>query len=248
MADNQDSKPRRRFLQALAIVPASTLATGTVLQTAQAATASAPAAGTAYAPTYFDKAEWAFIQAAVDHLIPEDDLGPGALVAGVPEFIDRQMEAPYGHGKLWYMQGPFHPAVDPTYGWQISLVPREVYRHGVADCQAYCQKQHGKAFVDLDKPTQEQVLKDMEAGKLQFANVPILKDGKPRTPYSLRHFHATRQLSKGVSAFLLARHMGTSVEMLEQYYGQVVTKGLAEQITGSKPVNIPMEGVDFPFD
>ena len=173
MTDSQDSKPRRRFLQTLAIVPASTLAAGAALKTTQAETlTNAPPAGAAYTPTYFDRAEWAFIQTAVDHLIPADDLGPGALVAGVPEFIDRQMQTPYGHGKLWYMQGPFHPGVDPTYGWQISLVPREVYRHGIADCNAYCQKQHGKSFIDLDKATQEQVLKDMETGKPQFANVP----------------------------------------------------------------------------
>lgn len=173
MTDSQDSPPRRRFLQTLAIAPASTLAAGVALKTSQAETlTNAPPAGTAYAPTYFDKAEWAFIQAAVDHLIPADDLGPGALAAGVPEFIDRQMETPYGHGKLWYMQGPFHPDVDPTYGWQIDLVPREVYRHGIADCNAYCQQQYGKAFVDLDKAAQEQVLKDVEAGKPRFAKVP----------------------------------------------------------------------------
>lgn len=172
MTDSQDSKPRRRFLQTLAIAPASTLAAGAALKTSQAETLTkSPPAGAAYAPAYFDQAEWAFIQAAVDHLIPADDLGPGALVAGVPEFIDRQMETPYGHGKLWYMQGPFHPGVDPTYGWQISLVPREVYRHGIADCNAYCQKQHGKNFAGLDKAAQVQVLKDMEAGKPQFANV-----------------------------------------------------------------------------
>ena len=173
MSDNQDSKPRRRFLQALAVVPAATtLAACAEPQTAQAADAAAANAGPAYAPTYFNQTEWAFIQAAVDHLIPEDEHGPGALVAGVPEFIDRQMETPYGHGKLWYMQGPFHPDVDATYGWQISQVPREVYRHGIADCDAYCQKQYSKSFVDLDKPTQEQVLKDLEGGKVKFDNVP----------------------------------------------------------------------------
>ncbi len=172
MDDTPDTKPRRRFLQALAIVPASTLATaGCSISTAQAETTT-QAAGPAYQPTYFTKPEWAFIQAAVDHLIPADENGPGAIAAGVPEFIDRQMEAAYGHGKLWYMQGPFHPGVDATYGHQINQAPREVYRNGIAACDAYCQKQAGKVFADLDKPAQEQILKDMESGKIHFDAVP----------------------------------------------------------------------------
>lgn len=171
MADIPDTKPRRRFLQALAIVPASTLATGAALQTAQAETAAATTSA-AYDPTYFTKPEWAFIQAAVDHLIPADELGPGAVAAGVPEFIDRQMETAYGHGKLWYMQGPFHPEADATYGLQINQVPRDIYRHGIAACDDYCRKQLGKTFAELDKPAQEQVLKDLENGKIKFETVP----------------------------------------------------------------------------
>ena len=39
--------------------------------------------------------------------------------------------------------------------------------------------------------------------------------GKSRTLYSLRHMYAAFRLSEEVSPFLLARQMGTSVEMLE---------------------------------
>ena len=39
--------------------------------------------------------------------------------------------------------------------------------------------------------------------------------GKSRTLYSLRHMYAAFILSEEVSPFLLARQMGTSVEMLE---------------------------------
>lgn len=170
----EDTRPRRRFLQALAIVPASTMAAGAAL-TQTACSNEAPVArqdGKAYSPTYFSKQEWAFINAAVDHLIPADDYGPGAIQAGVPEFIDRQMEMPYGHGKLWYMQGPFHPESIPEMGYQINQSPREAYRHGIQDCDAWCQKTHGKVFVELDRPTQEQVLKDLQSGKPDFESVP----------------------------------------------------------------------------
>ncbi len=45
-----------------------------------------------YHPRYFNAAEWDTLTALVDRLIPADDTGPGALQAGVPEFIDMQMD------------------------------------------------------------------------------------------------------------------------------------------------------------
>lgn len=170
----QESQPRRRFLQqALALVPASSLAAGaTLTQTACSSENGTKAAAQPYEPTYFTKAEWAFVNAAVDHLIPADEYGPGAIEAAVPEFLDRQMQSPYGLGKLWYMQGPFHPEVDATYGYQMSLPPRDIYRHGIAACDAACQKQYGKTFAELDKRTQEQVLKNLESGKMELDAVP----------------------------------------------------------------------------
>ncbi len=76
--------------------------------------ASEPASGNTAAasdwkPQFFNDREWAFINAAVARLIPADELGPGAKEAGVPEFIDRQLNTPYATGSIWYMQGPFNP-------------------------------------------------------------------------------------------------------------------------------------------
>jgi integrase len=59
----------------------------------------------------------------------------------------------------------------------------------------------------------------------------VERDGPARTIYSLRHFYATQRLSHEASPFLLAKQMGTSVEMLEKYYRQTVTSALAAQIT-----------------
>lgn len=69
---------------------------------------------------------------------------------------------------------------------------------------------------------------------LDFANVPILKNGNARTIYSLRHLYATQRLYEDVSPFLLAKQMGTSVEMLEKHYGQTVTASAAAQITKTR--------------
>jgi integrase len=53
---------------------------------------------------------------------------------------------------------------------------------------------------------------------LKEAGVLFASDGKKRVPYSLRHTYATMRLAEGV--FQLAANMGTSVEMLEDFYGK----------------------------
>jgi integrase len=55
---------------------------------------------------------------------------------------------------------------------------------------------------------------------LKTAGILYGSDGKKRTPYSLRHTYATMRLSEGVSVFQLAANMGTSVEMLDDFYGK----------------------------
>jgi hypothetical protein len=46
--------------------------------------------------------------------------------------------------------------------------------------------------------------------------------------------YATFRLSEEVSPYLLAKQMGTSVEMLEKHYGQVVNRLVATQITKTR--------------
>ena len=55
---------------------------------------------------------------------------------------------------------------------------------------------------------------------LNEAGVLRGSDGKKRVPYSLRHTYATMRISEGVSVFQLAANMGTSVEMIESFYGK----------------------------
>jgi integrase len=55
---------------------------------------------------------------------------------------------------------------------------------------------------------------------LNEAGVLFASNGKKRVPYSLRHTYATMRISEGVSVFQLAANMGTSVEMLDDFYGK----------------------------
>ena len=171
------SPGRRGFLRrSIAIVPAASALTATGFVAGQQAAAQpAPASGapasSPYTPVYFHAEEWAFIQAAVARLIPSDDTGPGAIEAGVPEFIDRQMEGVFGHAAIWYMQGPFVPS-SPLFGYQGKMPPRDVYRAGIAATDAWCKQQKGgKRFAGLDAATQDEVLKGLDGGTIQFAEV-----------------------------------------------------------------------------
>ena len=47
--------------------------------------------------------------------------------------------------------------------------------------------------------------------------------GQRYTLYSLRHFYAVMALRKGIGVFEVARNMGTSVQMIQSYYGKQAT-------------------------
>ena len=169
----QHDHTRRGFLRTpISIVPAAALAVTGCTQ--GAATLETPGLSaqnksvTPYNPMYFHGQEWAFIQAAVARLIPADDTGSSAIEAGVPEFIDRQMDAVFGHAAIWYMQGPFIES-PPEFGYQGKLAPRDVYRAGIAATDAHCTTTFSdKAFAALDAAQQDAVLKGLESGEIKF--------------------------------------------------------------------------------
>jgi gluconate 2-dehydrogenase gamma chain len=125
-----------------------------------------------YMPVFFKDAEWAFINSAVDRLIPADAHGPGGLEAGVPVFIDRQLDMPYGHGAYFYMQGPFHPDAHPTLGYQLQYTPRELYRLGIGAADTVCKQAKGRVFSDLPHLDQERFLTSLEKGNVTLQGPP----------------------------------------------------------------------------
>lgn len=172
---NDIEKPRRDFMRhAVAILPVGAVAavsTGCSPTPHAAKAGSSTATAAPYQPSFFHATEWAFIQAAVARLIPSDDTGPGALEAGVPEFIDRQMDAVFGHAAIWYMQGPFVESA-PEFGYQGRLAPRDVYRAGIAALDMHCKRNYSdQSFAQLDAAKQDSVLKGLESGDIKFETV-----------------------------------------------------------------------------
>ncbi|MDE7540975.1 gluconate 2-dehydrogenase subunit 3 family protein [Gluconobacter sphaericus] len=125
-----------------------------------------------YKPKYFNREEWLFLNAACARIFPADAHGPDAALLGAPEFIDRQMDTPYGHGELWYMSGPFKEGA-PNLGYQLSLPPRDLYRQAIAAVNAYVRDHHqGQTFAQLIIPEQIALLKLFEQGTMTLGAVP----------------------------------------------------------------------------
>jgi gluconate 2-dehydrogenase gamma chain len=162
MAD--ESIPRRDFLKG-AVVGTAALATGSSAA-AQTAAPTAPAA-VPEPPLTLTATEYEFIVAAVDTIIPADELSPSGSQCGVATFIDRQLAGAYGTGARLYRDGPF-PKAKPELGYQLPLNPREFFRAGIEQANAWTRKTYGKEFDRLPESDREAALKAMEEGKATF--------------------------------------------------------------------------------
>jgi hypothetical protein len=58
---------------------------------------------------------------------------------------------------------------------------------------------------------------------LREAGIERSSFGEKYSVYSLRHFYAVNALRNGVGVFEVARNMGTSVQIIQEYYGKQAT-------------------------
>ena len=174
---------RRHFLKSAAALGAAIPAGASGQTSSQSKPAPAPHSGADHDKThaqhmraaaasarpymFLSQAEVAFLDAAVSHLIPKDELGPGAKEAGVTYFIDQQLFGGYGTMAKKYTQGPW-PEGTPQQGYQSPLTPAAVYRAGIRDTNKHCQKTYGKTFDALTRAQQDEVLKGLDGGKIEL--------------------------------------------------------------------------------
>jgi gluconate 2-dehydrogenase gamma chain len=127
-------------------------------------TADAPPGVTGTDFVFLTAPELAFIEAAVERLIPNDPVGPGAVEAGVPFFLDRQLAGPFGRGDHYYLGGPW-PKGAPEQGYQSRFSPAQLYRAAMAAIDRYVGANfNGAAFGKLAAADQDKVLKGLESG------------------------------------------------------------------------------------
>ena len=168
MAD--EKIPRRDFLKgaSAAGAGAAAIATGLTACSPEAATtaqAAAPAEPEVWHTLNATEAE--FIKAAVDTLIPADDLTPSGTDVGLATFIDRQLAGGFGNGAKLYRSGPFLPA-KPELGYQLALTPREFFRAGIEATNEWTKKTYGKEFDRLTQEQRDEAMKALESGKPEF--------------------------------------------------------------------------------
>jgi gluconate 2-dehydrogenase gamma chain len=167
---------RRIFLQVSGAATVAPAAGAAVAQQPGAAgpagAASAnPAASTPYSYQFFNAPEAAFIEAAVDRLIPPDATGPSASEAGVPDYLDRQLAGAWGAGERLYRSGPWQ-AGSPTQGYQLPFTPAELFRTALRGIRNDLQQQGKGAFEALPGPQQDAYLTQLEHGTREFEGVP----------------------------------------------------------------------------
>jgi len=171
---SEDDLPRRKFLLGAGLV-GSAIATGLTdrAEAQQQPTAPQVAASSRQVQELepfvtLTASEAAFIVAAVDTLIPADELSPSGSDCGVAVFIDRQLGSAWGGGARMYRAGPFLKG-KPEQGYQLALTPREYFAAGIAAANAWTRKTFGdKDFDRLAPADRIAALQAMEDGKAAF--------------------------------------------------------------------------------
>jgi gluconate 2-dehydrogenase gamma chain len=152
--DSHDGPPatrelsRRQFLQQTGVTAGGVFAFGLapglpVLEDAPAATAEAAA------PAALRPGERITLRAILARLLPADELGPGAVEAGVDVYIDRALAGAYA-----------------------GLLP--LYRQNLAAIDAAAKTMGATSFAALSPYQQDTLLQQVEAGKVTM-QVPIGK-------------------------------------------------------------------------
>jgi gluconate 2-dehydrogenase gamma chain len=114
--------------------------------------------------------EAAFIEAAVARLIPADPRWPGAIEAGVPGFIDKQLAGAWGAGERLYRGGPWQPGT-PSQGYQLPFTPAELFRTAL-DAINKQLSLSGTPFTGMSADQQDNYLHQLEAGDTDLGGVP----------------------------------------------------------------------------
>src|SRR5262249_55781776 len=119
---------------------------------------------------FFNVAEAQFIEAACERLIPADELGAGALAAGVPSYLDKQLGGAWGAGERLYRSGPWQ-AGTASQGYQLPFTPAELFHTALRAINSDLEKR-GTKLGDLPAEDQDAYLKTLESGSLDLDGVP----------------------------------------------------------------------------
>ncbi len=168
MTDSKGRRPaisRRDLLRTAGAAGAAALVPGAVAAVGEEAPETAPTAADGEGPRHVDGSspsdtaplssypltnltarEAEILSAMIDRLIPSDELGPGALDAGVIRYIDRSLS-------------------------EAESDAADSYRAGLAALDTYSRYTRGGPFIDLSTVDQDSVLIDVQIGAATGAGV-----------------------------------------------------------------------------
>ncbi len=170
MSDERRDNSRRHFLKStLVAISTATLRAGVPPALGEEAHGEAGQAA-AKSQRFLNISERTFLKAAVDRLIPRDEHGPGAVEAGVVEFIDLQMAAAWGRGQMLYRHGPFRKGT-PMQGYQLEYTPAELFRRSITAIREHFSGQ-GTSFEQLTPEEKDAYLASLEKGESDLNGVP----------------------------------------------------------------------------
>jgi gluconate 2-dehydrogenase gamma chain len=165
---------RRDFLKTAVVSGAAAASATTAIATPDAAHAETPAqsplpaaAASPAGYAYLNLDEAAFVEALVDHMVPEDEISPKGTDLGVNIYIDRALAGGWGKGDRLYMQGPWKLG-SPSQGYQLPLTPAQLYRAGIAATNAHCRKTYNNTFDRITETQRQEVLVGLSTGKITF--------------------------------------------------------------------------------
>ncbi|MBV8082332.1 MAG: gluconate 2-dehydrogenase subunit 3 family protein [Candidatus Eremiobacteraeota bacterium] len=177
-----DEIKRREFVAIVGVLGATAVAgcSSTAPQQSAQNSAAAPSNGAqaqkalATEPeafTFLTPPEQAFVSAACDRIIPAEPPGPSASQAGVPYYIDHQLAGAWGNGARMYRPGPWRQGT-PEQGYQLALVPAEVYRAAIRAIDEHCNKKYNGNFSGLTPAQQDEALGGLEKGSIDLGVIP----------------------------------------------------------------------------
>lgn len=153
--------------------------------------------------------------------------------------IEGRQLAAWVNGKTGAREVVFQPGSDEYVRRLHDLRVQELGEKPHVDSFVFCHRD-GKQIISF---------KNSFKSLMKFAEIPLERNGMTRTIYSLRHFYATSRLERETSSFLLAKQMGTSVEMLEKFYGQTtVNAETAKNISKGEQRHSSIDDKKYPFD
>jgi gluconate 2-dehydrogenase gamma chain len=168
-----ETLPRRKFLLGAGLAGTAVAAGLTPDTPAQAQTQPSPAAASTPQGEpllLLNETEHAFVVAAVDTMIPADELSPSGSDCGCAVYIDRQLASAWGGGAKMYRAGPYLKG-KPEQGYQLPLTPAEFVTAGIAAANVWSRKTYGQDFDRLDPAKRIEALTAMQEGKADLGGL-----------------------------------------------------------------------------